>query len=269
MEKAKIALFTLDTGKRVFCSCDDMWILNASCYLAKMKESITKAKELNETGGDWDRRNRLKVYEALYFLHIRDVHEASKLLLDGVATFSCTELCTYNQFIFYVLTTSIITLDRNDLRKKVIKDPHVITAIRDLPVAQQLVQGIYSCDYKSFFNAVRDFALLASSAVNKLTRFVLQIIAISEELLSNRFLGPLHQFLVREYRVLAYKQFLEAYKSVMLSSMAASFGLPVTLLDAELSRFIAAGRLNAKIDKVGNDDFFAWIGCVYNEICVW
>ena len=40
--------------------------------------------------------------------------------------------------------------------------------------------------------------------------------------------------------------------SVMLSSMAASFGISVSLLDAELSRFIAAGRLNAKIDKVGD-----------------
>ena len=38
----------------------------------------------------------------------------------------------------------------------------------------------------------------------------------------------------------------------MLSSMAASFGVSSALLDAELSRFIAAGRLNAKIDKVGD-----------------
>lgn len=40
--------------------------------------------------------------------------------------------------------------------------------------------------------------------------------------------------------------------SVMLSSMAKSFGIPVSLLDAELSKFIASGRLSAKIDKVGD-----------------
>jgi 26S proteasome regulatory subunit N7 len=79
-----------------------------------------------------------------------------------------------------------------------------------------------------------------------------QIVAILPEIQSNRFLGPLTAFLVREYRVLAYSQFLEAYKSVMLSSMATSFGVSVGLLDAELSRFIAAGRLTAKIDKVGD-----------------
>ena len=45
---------------------------------------------------------------------------------------------------------------------------------------------------------------------------------------------------------------MEAYKSVLLSSMAASFGITVGLMDAELARFIASGRLNAKIDKVGD-----------------
>ncbi len=34
--------------------------------------------------------------------------------------------------------------------------------------------------------------------------------------------------------------------------MALSFGISPQLLDNELSRFIAAGRLNAKIDKVGD-----------------
>jgi 26S proteasome regulatory subunit N7 len=36
----------------------------------------------------------------------------------------------------------------------------------------------------------------------------------------------------------------------MLSSMARAFGVTITFLDAELARFIAAGRLTAKIDKV-------------------
>lgn len=58
--------------------------------------------------------------------------------------------------------------------------------------------------------------------------------------------------MVREYRVVAYSQFLQSYKSVMLSAMAQSFGISVAMLDQELSRFIAVGRLSAKIDKVGD-----------------
>jgi PCI domain len=68
--------------------------------------------------------------------------------------------------------------------------------------------------------------------------------------MSDRYFAQHSQYLVKELRILAYTQFLDAYKSVVLSSMAAVFGVTVPFMDAELSRFIAAGRLNAQIDKV-------------------
>lgn len=211
MEQAKIALFNMETKK--------------------LKDCITEAKRLNDLGGDWDRRNRLKVYEGHYLMATRDVHGAAKLFLECVATFTCVELCSYKQFMFYTLVTSIVSLNRTELRKMVINDPHVITVMRELPDMQLLINSIYNCEYAGFFKA---------------------ILGVHPLLMGDRFLAPLAVYLVREYRVLAYAQFLEAYKSVMLSSMATSFGISVDLLDAELSRFIAAGRLNAKIDKMGD-----------------
>lgn len=95
------------------------------------------------------------MYEAHYLLSIRDIRQAAALLLDCVATFTCVELCSYKTFIFYALVTNIISLDRNQLRKKLVNDPHVITAIRELPEAQKLLLGIYNCDYKQFFQSVR------------------------------------------------------------------------------------------------------------------
>jgi len=53
-------------------------------------------------------------------------------------------------------------------------------------------------------------------------------------------------------RVLAYKQLLQSYRSVTLDSMARSFGVSTAFIDAELSRFVAAGRLNCKIDMVSD-----------------
>ena len=44
-------------------------------------------------------------------------------------------------------------------------------------------------------------------------------------------------------------QFLESYKSVTIQMMASAFGVSAAFLDGELSEFIAAGRLNCKIDK--------------------
>ena len=54
---------------------------------------------------------RLIVYEAFYLITVRDIKGAAALLLDCVATFTCTELCTYEQFIFYAVSyTSYIMI---------------------------------------------------------------------------------------------------------------------------------------------------------------
>jgi len=59
------------------------------------------------------------------------------------------------------------------------------------------------------------------------------------------------RYYLREVRVVAYTQFLESYRSVQTRSMADAFGVSVEFLDREISRFIAAGRLNCKIDRMG------------------
>jgi hypothetical protein len=47
---------------------------------------------------------------------------------------------------------------------------------------------------------------------NPVVVMLLQILAVHGNILEDRFLGPVAVYLVREYRVLAYSQFLEAYK---------------------------------------------------------
>lgn len=43
---------------------------------------------------------------------------------------------------------------------------------------------------------------------------------------------------------------LYSYSSVKLTSMASAFGVSVDFIDKELARFVAAGRIHCKIDKV-------------------
>lgn len=66
----------------------------------------------------------------------------------------------------------------------------------------------------------------------------------------DRFLSEHVPFYIREMRVKAYTQFLESYRSVTLASMAERFAVSEAFLDKELSRFIAAHKINAKIDKM-------------------
>lgn len=81
--------------------------------------NLTKADEFVEKGGDWDRRNRLKVYRGLHLLSIRQFKPASALLIDALSTFTATELLSYNDFVSLTVISGTLTLNRVDLKKKV------------------------------------------------------------------------------------------------------------------------------------------------------
>ena len=77
------------------------------------------------------------------------------------------------------------------------------------------------------------------------------MVEVEDVLLQDRFLHPHAAFWMRELHILAYKQFLDSYQSVTLIAMANAFGVSTDFIDYHASRFIAANRLTAKIDKFG------------------
>lgn len=210
MQKLRVALFYMDTDTA--------------------RKLLVSAKKLVDDGGDWDRRNRLKVYEAHFLMVERDFKAAAELLLEGVATFTCTELCSYETFIFYAVVTNLLYLKRPDLKKKIVDGPEVLSVLHTLPPLPVMANGLYDCEYEGFFEA---------------------LVTLNTIMLRDRYLSRHARYLVREFRILVYTQFLEAFKSVRIDSMANAFGVTTEFLDGELSRFIATNRLNAKIDKVG------------------
>ena len=72
-----------------------------------------------DEGGDWDRRNRLKVYQGIYKMSVRDFKSAATFFLDTVSTFTSYELMDYSEFVAGTVLVSMISLDRTELRKKV------------------------------------------------------------------------------------------------------------------------------------------------------
>jgi hypothetical protein len=81
--------------------------------------NIDRARTLIEEGGDWDRRNRLKAYEGAYLMSIRDFKGAAGLFLDTLSTFTSTELMEYNDFVKYAVLTSLISIQRVEIKKRV------------------------------------------------------------------------------------------------------------------------------------------------------
>jgi len=92
-----------------------------------------QATKLAQEGGDWDRRNRLKVYKALSKMLLRDIKVAANLLIDCIATFSCNELCSYSDFVVYAILTNILHLPRPDLKEKIIDGPEILSVSKDIP----------------------------------------------------------------------------------------------------------------------------------------
>ncbi|XP_070498185.1 26S proteasome non-ATPase regulatory subunit 6 [Chironomus tepperi] len=192
--------------------------------------NIEKAKTLIEEGGDWDRRNRLKVYQGVYSVAIRDFKSAAQFFLDTVSTFTSYELMDYPTFVRYTVYVSMISLPRNELRDKVIKGAEIQEILHQLPDVKEYLFSLYNCHYADFF---------------------INLVKVEGYLRADFMANPHYRFYVREMRILAYTQLLESYRSLTLTYMAEAFGVSIDYIDSELSRFIAAGRLHCKIDRVG------------------
>ncbi|RHN40975.1 putative 26S proteasome regulatory subunit Rpn7/COP9 signalosome complex subunit 1 [Medicago truncatula] len=147
-----------------------------------ISKSIDKAKSLFEEGGDWERKNRLKVYEGLYCISTRNFEKADTLFLDSIST-TTYELFPYDTFIFYTVLTSIITLDRVSLKQKVVDAPEILTVIEKIPHLKEFLDSLYGCQYKSFFSA---FA------------------GMTEQIKLDRYLHPHFQYYMREIRTVIY-----------------------------------------------------------------
>lgn len=235
------------------------------------------------------------MYRGLQRLLERDVKAAAALLIDCIATFSCNEICSYQNFIVYAVMSNLLNLPRPQLKEKILDGPEILSVATDIPevvsnwhtlcligsphlifcthgslthlpqnnthpfilpglhlslqqptspipyqhipyqhihthIQLKLVQALYNCDYNTYLQAM---------------------VEVEPILHADRYFQPHLSYWMRELHILAYKQFLDSYQSVTLLAMATSFGVSVEFIDYHASRFIAAGRLSAKIDKYG------------------
>lgn len=81
------------------------------------QSSIASAAALIEEGGDWDRRNRLTAYRAVYFASVRHFNEASGLSRSALSTFTATELISYVDFVRLTVLMGLVSLSRPDQKK--------------------------------------------------------------------------------------------------------------------------------------------------------
>eukprot|EP00928_Gymnodinium_smaydae_P079379 TRINITY_DN63322_c0_g1_i1.p1 TRINITY_DN63322_c0_g1~~TRINITY_DN63322_c0_g1_i1.p1 ORF type:complete len:390 (+),score=155.20 TRINITY_DN63322_c0_g1_i1:99-1268(+) len=194
------------------------------------KKEIDRAKAELSKGGDWERRNKLKVYEGMYLLTTRSWKEAAKLFLDVMPTFTATELVEFKDFVFYTVIVTLVATERSVIRSKLVSSPEVLSVIKETPHLQEFMESYFKCEYKTFMH---------------------EFVPIIDACKADRYLSKHCRYFMRNMRLNAYKQFLASYRSVKLEAMGAEFGVSPSFIDSELASFISSGKLTCKIDKVG------------------
>lgn len=197
--------------------------------LELINSNLKAAFDLIEKSNDWHRKNKLKVYEAVYCMSIRDFQTATNNFLDTVSTFTCKDVVDCEEFICYTVYCSVLTLTRSEIRDKILNGSDIRQAIKSNPILEDYICSLYECRYADFFKALAN---------------------VERNLRINFFLHPHYRFYVREMKTKAYNQLLVSYKTLSLAYMAEQFGVSEEFIENELTRCIASGRTDAKIDKI-------------------
>ncbi|KAG8169398.1 hypothetical protein KVR01_000143 [Diaporthe batatas] len=254
-----------------------------------VKKEVERAKTLVESGGDWDRRNRLKAYEGLHLLTVRSYNLSAPLLLDSLSTFTSYELCTYSNLVVYSVLAGSVSLKRVDFKSKVVDAPEIKAILGDGEDKLAALSGRVSAGPSADDPATGDesgtqaqqaakkkavnlttlgssteqpeaemavdfspLAKLVSSLYSGRYKTFFQSLALVEEqfLTQDRYLHEHKNWFIREMRLRAYQQLLQSYRVVGLESMANQFGVTVDFLDRDLAKFVAGGRIPCTIDRV-------------------
>lgn len=248
------------------------------------KKTIDRASALVESGGDWDRRNRLKAYTGLHYLTVRSHVQAAPLLLDSLSTFTSYELCSYSNLVVYAILAGSVSLKRVDFKSKVVDAPEIKAIVgsgeEKLSALSGQTSAGPSAGDEEMEEATGSSATPAAKAVNlttlggqqdkelpvdfsPLAKLVKSLYegdyrsffgALSDVevnfLTQDRYMYEHRGWYVRDMRLRGYQQLLQSYRVVGLESMAKDFGVTVDFLDKDLARFIAADRIPCTIDRV-------------------
>ncbi|KAK8884669.1 26S proteasome non-ATPase regulatory subunit 6 [Tritrichomonas musculus] len=192
---------------------------------AAFKDLLDQAQTLIKGGGDWERKNRLKVYEGLNMCTKRNFVGASQLFISTLSTFTATELMPYEDFVYRTVVLAVLSLNRDDFGTKIDRATEVRAAGEN--VGHLLT--MYHLNYSGFFDA---------------------LVEVEQRFKSDIWFSRHLSYLIKELRVRAYNQFLEPYEALQISAMAQAFKVTDEFIEKEMRRFISNRKLNAKIDKV-------------------
>jgi len=191
------------------------------------REELTKVKDLVESGGDWTALNILRVFEGLGEMRDRRFEKAADLFIGSIATYTATDLMSYERFLQYTILCSCLAKDRKTLKEKIVDSSDVKGV--NIPLMKDFVTCLVKCDYINYFQLLL-----------RVMDFMKQDLLLHEHVYTY----------FRAMRLRGYTQYFVVYKTSTLAQLADVFGVSLEFVDRDIADFIYNGKLQGKINKV-------------------
>ena len=230
LDSAEIELEkTIGTGARLDYLFNEIRLCFRSNNIDTVSKHIERAEKELSKGGDWERKNKLTVYKGLLALSRREFSTSATLFVSSLATFTACELLSFKDFVFYTIIASLVSMDRSTMKTRILDSPEILSIVGEIPHLREVITFLHECRYADWSRS---------------------FVGLIDQIESDNYLRVHSRFITRALRLVAYKQFLLSYKSVTIQMMAGAFGVTPVFIEEELSSFIAAGKLNCKIDRI-------------------
>jgi hypothetical protein len=138
------------------------------------------------------------------------------------------DILTGADVALYATLCALASLDRGELRRRVLDNEAFSAVLACMPAAQQLLEDFVASRYASLFARLAD---------------------LRPRMQLDNVLAPLAAELEATIRQKALKQYFGPYSVVDLSRMAAAFACDVEHLEEELAQLIADDHIQARIDS--------------------
>lgn len=208
-----------------------------------VEDNIVLAEDVYCRGSDWDRRNKYKVYKAVYSMMKTRFAEAAILFSEALPSFESPEIISYPRAVLYLMFCGLLTFDRKDINNRILECSEVLSSGEVYGSADkerhgewgevlrglELARCLFDCNYCDFMGSLHAFCASVQDDV---------------------FVGRFVDFFCKEMKLRAYRQILESYQSMSLGVMAKTFGVDVGFVERDLSRLIVEGRMFCMIDRV-------------------
>ena len=91
----------------------------------KFLEFLKICQGLTDDSLDWEKKNKLSIYEGVSHILKRNMPTAADILLNSVNTFNSPEIMSFKELVKYAVLLGLLSLHRKDIREKIIQSSEV------------------------------------------------------------------------------------------------------------------------------------------------